>query len=118
MTLRVIEGGKKTQGDLSTLILGFEVIRHLTQMAEVCTWYVHEHGYDSNLLKFARRCSDCAEHIAQYFVEAPMERWPLKSAMRDLDWLIGNDPGLMPDPGAVSALKERISAHLENVLKI
>lgn len=118
MTLRVIEGGKKVPSGLGAVLLGLEVIRHLTRTAEACTWYVHEHGYDGNLLKFAYRCSDCAEHIAQYFVEAPMERWPLESAMRDLDWLIGNDPGLMPDPSAVSALKERIAAHLESVVKV
>lgn len=69
------------------MTLGLEVIRFLSQTAEACSLFVLEQGHDVDLVKVAVHCSDRAEHVAQYFLEAPDKRWPLDSALDDLAWL-------------------------------
>lgn len=100
---------------LESMRLAFQVIRHLTRNAEACDDYVIMHGFDNDLLTLSRRCSDCAEHIAESFVKQPAERWPLEYALRDLEWLVANDAGMLPDPDAALTLKSQIGAHLETM---
>lgn len=105
------------------MTLGLEVIRFLSQTAEVCSLFVLEQGHDVDLVKLAVHCSDRAEHVAQYFLEAPDKRWPLDSALDDLAWLTEVDnlvnrarAKVMRDTPSLVDLEElsgRIRAHLE-----
>lgn len=70
---------------------GLEVIRFLSQIAEACSLFVLEQGHDRDLVQLSVHCADRAEHVAQYFLEAPDEHWPLASALDDLRWLLEVD---------------------------
>lgn len=71
----------------SAVALGLEAIRYLSQTAEAYSLYVLEQGHDGELVTISVHCSDRAEHIAQYFLEAPEKSWPLDSVLDDLAWL-------------------------------
>ncbi len=77
----------ETSSTNSSVMLGFEAIRLLSQTAEACLRCVLEQGHDVDLVRFAMHCSDRAEHVAQYYREAPTEGWVLKCALDDLLWL-------------------------------
>lgn len=68
--------------------LAFETIRVLSQTAEACSLFCVERGFDVELVTLSVHCSDRAEHVAQYFLEASAESWPLKSLLDDVAWLI------------------------------
>lgn len=105
------------------ITLGLEVIRFLSQTAEVCSLFALEQGHDVDLVKLAVHCSDRAEHVAQYFFEAPDKRWPLDSALDDLAWLTEVDNLVnrarakvqrhTPSLVDLEELSGRIRAHLE-----
>jgi hypothetical protein len=68
--------------------LGLEVIRALSQTAEACLLYVEGEGHDPAMVHVALHASDRAEHVAQYFLEAPDKIWPLDSVLDDVAWLL------------------------------
>lgn len=68
--------------------LGLEVIRALSQTAEACLLFVQEEGHEPEMVHVALHSSDRAEHVAQYFLEAPDKRWPLDSILDDITWLL------------------------------
>jgi len=68
--------------------LGLEVIRALSQTAEACLLFVQNEGHDPEMVHVALHASDRAEHVAQYFLEAPDKIWPLDSALDDVAWLL------------------------------
>lgn len=71
----------------SAVALGLEAIRYLSQTAEAYSLYVLEQGHDGELVTISVHCSDRAEHVAQYFLEAPDKSWPLDSVLDDMAWL-------------------------------
>lgn len=71
----------------SAVALGLEAIRYLSQTAEAYSLYALEQGHDGELVTISVHCSDRAEHVAQYFLEAPDTSWPLDSVLDDLAWL-------------------------------
>lgn len=112
------------QPNTNAVALGLEAIRLLSQIAEACSLFVLEQGHDAELVNLSVHCSDRAEHVAQYFLEAPDKRWPLDSVLDDLAWLSEVDNRIspvrakvkrnIPSLAEIKELSDRIRVHLES----